>query len=79
MIIKRINTCIGGGSKGAKTSDFGCILRFKPLFCQSAFTNPTNLAEKVYFGVLQHPNKFQVKIMTGKFYLGTKSKYPLSG
>jgi len=33
----------------------------------------------VYFGVLQHPTKFQAKILTGKFYLGKKSKYPLRG
>jgi len=39
-------------------------------------TNPTKLAKKVYFGVLQHPSKFQAKISTGKFYLRIKSTYP---
>jgi len=28
----------------------------------------------VYFGVLQHPSKFQAKILTGKFVFGNKIK-----
>jgi len=43
MMIKKVDTFFGGGSKGEKTSDFGGILRFKPLFCQPA----SKLAEKV--------------------------------
>jgi len=43
MMIKKVDTSFGGGSKGEKTSDFGGILRFKPLFCQPA----SKLAEKV--------------------------------
>jgi len=66
MMIKKVDTSFGGGSKGAKTSDFGGISRFKPFFCQPA---PTKLAEKVYLGVLQHPTKLQAKRLTGKFYL----------
>jgi len=70
MIIKKVDTSFLGGAKGAKTSDFGAILRFKPLICQSVATNPIKLAEKLYFCVLQLPTKFQAKILTGKFYLG---------
>jgi len=65
MMIKKVDTSFLGGAKGAKTSGFGAILRFKPHFHQSV---PTKLAE-VYFGVLQHPTKFQAKILTNKFYL----------
>jgi len=115
MMIKKIDTSFVGRPKGAKTSDFGSILRFKPLFCQSVPTNPTKFAEdrqtmlgyftwltkrpgghqsqltmaqslyaysaaeKVYLGVLQHRTKVQAKILTGKVYLGIKSKYPLGG
>jgi len=59
--------------------DFEVILRFKPLLCHQASINPTKLAEKVYFGVLQHPTKFQLKILTGKFYLGKKIKISTGG
>jgi len=34
-MIKKGDTCIGGRPKGAKISDFGGILRFNILFCQS--------------------------------------------
>jgi len=68
------------GAKGAKTSDFWTISRFKPLICQSVATNnPTKLAETVYFGVLQLSTKSQAKILTGTFDLGKKSQYPLGG
>jgi len=56
------------GVQEGKTTDFVDILRFKPLFYQSAIMNPTKLTEKVYLGVLQHPTNFQAKILTGKFY-----------
>ena len=39
MIIKKVDACFGGGSKGAKATDFGGILRFKPFFCQPASTH----------------------------------------
>jgi len=68
MMIKKVTT-FGGGSKEAKTTNFGGILRFKPLFWQPAPTNPTKLAEKLYLSVLQHPTIFQSKIFTGKYYL----------
>jgi len=48
--------------------DFGGILRFKPRFCQPAPANPTKLAKNVYWGVLQHPTKFQAIILTGNFH-----------
>jgi len=79
MIMKKVDTSFFGGDKGAKISDFGAILGFKPLFCQSLPTNPTKLAEKVCFGVLQHLTKFQANILTEKFYLRIKSKYPPGG
>jgi len=69
MMIKKVDTSLLGGAKGAKASDFGAILRFRPHFCQLVPPNLTKLAEKVYFGVLQHPTKFQVNILRGKFYL----------
>jgi len=33
MMIIKVDTCFLGGSKGAKTSYFGAILRFKPFLC----------------------------------------------
>jgi len=57
-MIENVETYFGEGSNGAKTMDFGGILRFKPHFCQSAPTTPTKRAENVYLGVLQHPTKF---------------------
>jgi len=44
MMIKKVETLFNGGPKGAKTTDFGGILRFKLLFCQSAPTTSTKLA-----------------------------------
>jgi len=58
MMIKKVKTSFGGGSKRAKTTDFGGILGFKPRFCQSA---PTKLAEKMYLGDLQLPPNFKPK------------------
>ena len=70
MMIVNVENSFGGESRRAKTTDFGDILRFKPLFCQPAPINPTKLAEKVgNLGVLQYPTKFQTKILTGKLYL----------
>jgi len=46
MMIKKVDTCNGGGAKGAKTTDFGGIPRFKVLFCQSVCTKPPNLLKK---------------------------------
>ena len=68
MMIKQIDTSFLGGNKGAKPSNFGAIFRFKPLFCLSVPTNLRKRAEMVYFSVLQHPTKFQAKMLTGKFY-----------
>jgi len=48
MMITNVEFFLGAQSNGAKTSDFGGELRFKPLFCQSVPTNPTKVAEKVY-------------------------------
>jgi len=70
MMIKKVDTSFLGGAKGAKNTNCGAILRLKPLICQWVATNPTKLAQKVYFGVVQLPTKFQAKIRTGKFYLG---------
>jgi len=78
-MIKNVDTCIGGGSKGAKTTDFAGILRFKLLFCQSVGANPPKLAENVYFGALHHPTTFHAKIFTGNFYWSTKAQSPLGG
>jgi len=69
MMIKKVDTSFLGGAKRAKTSDFQAIMRFEPLIFQSVATNPTKLAEKVWFGILQLPTKFQVQFRTGKFYL----------
>jgi len=63
MMIKSWNFFWWGVQEG-KNTDFGGILRFKPLFCQPA---PTKLAENVCLGVLQQPTKFQAKILKGKF------------
>ena len=60
---------LGGGSKRAKNTDFGWFLRFKPRFCQPPLTGPTKLAVNVYLVRLQHPTKFQAKILTGKCIL----------
>jgi len=69
MMTKKVENSFGGGSKGAKVTDFGGILRFKPLLCQPAPTNPTKVAKKVKLGVLQHPTKFQAKILTVIFFV----------
>jgi len=37
-------------------------------FLQPTPTNPTKVAEEVYLSVLQHPTKYQAKILTEKFY-----------
>jgi len=74
MMIKKVETCIRGGPKGAKTTDCGGILMFKLLFCQSVGTNLPKLAEKVFFGVLHHPTKFHAKILAGKVFLSKKAK-----
>jgi len=78
-MIKKVDTSFLGGAKGAKTSDFEAILRFKPLICQSVRTNPIKIAEKVHFGVLHHHTQFQAKMFAGKFYLDKKVKSPLGG
>jgi len=39
----------------------------------------TKVAEKVYLDVLQHPTKFQAKLLTGKFYLCGKQRNLPSG
>jgi len=49
MMIKKVDTSLLGRAKGEKTSDFGAILRFKPLFFQLVPTNRTKSAEKVCF------------------------------
>ena len=64
MIIKNVKFSFGGESKGAKNTDFGGILRFKLLLCQSAPTTPTKRAEMMLLGVLQHPTNFQAEILT---------------
>jgi len=69
MMIKKVDTSFVRRVQRGKTTVFGGILRFKPLFCQSASTNLAEVSEKVYLGVSQHPIKFQTKILTGKFYL----------
>ena len=71
-MIKKGDTSFLEGAKGAKTSDFGAILKFKPLVFRSVGMNPPKLAEKVYHGVLQHPTIFQANILAGKFYLAKK-------
>jgi len=70
MMINKVDTSFGGESKRAKTLDFGAILTFKPLFCQSVPTNPTKLAEKV-FGCFTASHQissqdFDRKILFGK-------------
>jgi len=67
MMNKKVEICFCWWSNGAKTMDF-IFLRFKSLFCQSIPTNPPKVAEEVCLSVLQHPTKFQAKILTGKFY-----------
>jgi len=72
MMIKNAEIVFWWGSMRAKRTDFGGVLRSKQLFSQSVPTNPTKVAKKVYVGVLQHPTKFQAKILTGTFYLWRK-------
>jgi len=67
MMIKKLKLLLVGGPRG-QNHGFRGILRFKPLFCQSALTTPTKLAENVYLGFLQHLIKFNAEILTGKFY-----------
>jgi len=38
---------------------------------------PPKLRDQVYLSVLQHPTKYQAKILTGKFCSWRKTKYPL--
>jgi len=45
-MIKKVETPFGGGYRESKTMDFGGILRFKPLFCQSAPAPPQNLQKR---------------------------------
>jgi len=66
-MIKKGETFLVEDPSGKKHR-FRDVLKFKPLFCQPAPTNPTKLAEKVYLGVLQHTTNFQAKILTDKFY-----------
>ena len=61
MMIRQVGNVFGGGSNGAISKDFGVFLRFKPLFCQSVPTNLAKVAEKVFFGVVQLPTKYQAK------------------
>jgi len=61
MMIKNVDTCVGGGTKGAKTTDFAGILRFKLLFCQSAGANPPNLLKKCISMLYTIPPKFMPK------------------
>jgi len=42
MMIKKVDISFLGGDKGAKTSGFGAILRFKPLICQENFISEKN-------------------------------------
>jgi len=77
MMIKKVEISFGREPKGAKNMDFGGILRFKQLFCQSAPTSPTKRAEMMLLGVLQHPTKFQAEILTQKLNSWIKSKNPL--
>jgi len=61
MMIKKVEVTFGGESNGEKNTDFGGILRFKPLFFQSAPTTTTKLTEKpllVVLNVLKHPSKY---------------------
>jgi len=51
MMNKKVKTSFGGGPKRAKTTDFGGILRFKPVFCQSASTHQSHhTCRKAVFG-----------------------------
>jgi len=69
---KKLKFVLVGGSKEEKNMNF-VFSRFKTLFCQSTLTNPTKVAEKLHWGVLQHSTKFQAKIMKGRFYFWRKS------
>jgi len=73
MMIKKVEKNLGGGQMGQYPNCW-VFLMFKLLFWQSVFTNPTKVAENVYLGVLQHPIKFQAKILTGKILFVKKLK-----
>jgi len=74
LIIKKVETSFAGGTQGHKKL-FRCILRFRRLFCQPAATTKTKLAEKVYFGVLQHPVQFQAEILTRNLHFEKNQKF----
>jgi len=64
-----------GGPRG-KNHGFRGYLEVKSTFLTASTHQSYPTCRK---GVLQHPTKFQDKILTGKFYLLKKSKYPLGG
>jgi len=50
----------------SKTQGF-CYFAVQATFLPVSTNEPIKVAEQVYCGVLQHPTKFQTKILTGKF------------
>jgi len=80
MMIKKVDTSFFGGSKGAKTSDFGTILRFKPLICQSVAYPPTppNLQKRCISVFYNIPLNFKAKVWQENF-IWEKINIPLSG
>jgi len=61
MMIKKVEISFGVGSKGPKTTDFGGILKFKPLFCQSAPTPPPNVQKRCIWVSYNIPPNFKPK------------------
>jgi len=65
MMINKVNTHFVEGPKGAKTSEFG-IFWGSMTFLPVGTRQPHQTRRKVY---LEHPTKFQAKILTWIFYL----------
>jgi len=60
MMITKVELCCGGESKRAISKDLG-FLQFKTLFCQSAPTNHTKLAERCIWVSYNIPSDFKPK------------------
>jgi len=73
MMIKKVEISFGVGSKGPKTTDFGGILKFKPLFCQSAPT-PNHTCRKDVFGCLTTSHQISSRNIDRKILFLNKIK-----
>jgi len=64
MMIKKVDTYFLGVPRGQKHRIWGLFWGLSNLSACRYYHQP-KLAEKVHFGVLHHPTKFEAKILTG--------------